>query len=365
MNKIIAGMLLCMLALMPFALGDNDTAQRGPPEHVLDRVSKTVDKDMAKQRVQAARERIKAAKDIRKDVLEKARARRAQVEQLRADLEKCRMVRTEECNEQRRGAQGKAIEHLKRASENVLDLLERTLQRVTDSDLSEERKQTLMDKIERSKEAVLAIQDTLDAFDETTSKGEIKQAARDLRHAWKDAHTTIKHHANIGAARKLGNVIEKSEKLQERLENAVAKLEEQGKDTSSIDIDALSEHLEAAREAYEIALQLREKATLAQGEQRAELVKQSNEQLRAAHAAIKEAHQQLREILRSLRDVDMDDMDETEDMEDADSEDMDEMDDADEEPDDMDSDDESEDMEDESDESEENNESNISSNTTD
>jgi len=308
-------MLLCLLAIMPFALGMDanesttapatDSVTRTDPSanklHAQPRVRAQKLTDMAKQRLKHARERIQNAKDLRVHVLDQARTRRAQIKQLRKDLDNCKNVRTEECAQKRQNAQKDAIAHLEKAAEDVLAILEKTKQRVTDSDLAEERKQSLLANTERSIEAVLAVQDTITGFDETTTKSEIKNAAKALRSAWKHGHTNIKAHANTAAARKIGTVIEKSEKLQERLETAVSDLKAQGKDTSAIDLETLDEHLNDARNAYDRAVQLREKAQMVEGERRAEIIKQSNEALREAHAAIKEAHKTLREILRAIR----------------------------------------------------------------
>ena len=67
---------------------------------------------------------------------------------------------------------------------------------------------------------------------------------------------------------KIGGVIVKSEKLQERLDNAVAKLSEEGKDTSDVEglVAEFGSLVDSAKEHYELAMDKHEEASATEGD---------------------------------------------------------------------------------------------------
>jgi len=239
-----------------------------------------------KEKAAKARERKDEAKTKHKE----AKARLAEKKE---QLKECKGSDTDECLVLRADAKKDAGEFLANIADNVLAMLERAQERVDKSKLSEEEKVSLKDQLELKMAEIASTKDSIDAFTENTTKEEVAEAAKTIREIWKDAKDLIKKSAGLTASDRLGGVIVKADHLKARLEKAISKLKDKGKDVSK------AEELKTsfdAKLAEAKALHDEAKALFNEGK-----VPEAAQKTQDAHAALKEAHSILKDIVKELK----------------------------------------------------------------
>lgn len=117
------------------------------------------------------------------------------------------------------GQSSQAHEHARtmmRTGVNYIDTwLERIELRTLNSDLDNETKLEILNKIDRYRNDT---REEMEKINNTTDMSQMKEAARDLNHQWKDIRLFIKGTGYQIAAGELENIIEKAENLEPRLE---------------------------------------------------------------------------------------------------------------------------------------------------
>ena len=102
---------------------------------------------------------------------------------------------------------------------------------------------------------------------------------------------------------KIGGVVVKSQKLQARLENAIAKLEETGEDTTELDqlMEQFRERVQNANTHYEQArTQHMEGGTDADVDN---AMQEANRQMQQSRNELKEAHSVLAQVMKQMRSM--------------------------------------------------------------
>ena len=203
------------------------------------------------------------------------------------------------------GDEEAAKEHAKKFLSHAADMTITTLEKVrlkaeTSESMSEDEVAETISKInekinelETSKKKVLA----------ATSKEEIKDAGKIIINAWKRAKHMIKLHAVKVVKSKVSTILAKSEKLERRLEHFLAKAEEKGVDTSSLDeqVDSFSETIDEARTKFKEAEAYLKEAKDAEDDSKKELLEEARSLTKEAYGLLKDAHKILAEIVKSVK----------------------------------------------------------------
>jgi hypothetical protein len=302
MTMLVLG--LFVLGMMPLAFAehsegeapgaDHDDAAEGADEGSdSDTGAVTSARDGARPPVAVRPAIRKAAANVRRaeDTLREAREKvlkaRQRVIKTREDFQNAR----ERVKDARSATPADKKEFLLSAADRILDHLTKLHERVEGSDL--ENKDGLLVELEAIIADVEAAKAKIEALGEGATREEIKAAVQELRESWKEAKDLLKRGAHRVVHKRIGLVVKQMEKLNDKLERIIAKMQEKGVDTSSVDslmtdfdarLDSAETHLGKAKELFD-----------------AGSVPESNAEVRLAHADLKEAHRIVKEILKKLR----------------------------------------------------------------
>jgi hypothetical protein len=259
-----------------------------------------------KERMENVREQVKEARAVRADIKPmraelrgKMRDHRLELDKIRSDLAGCKAKRDADCEQKRKDAKLGSKDILLKAAEDVLAMLDAAKARIAESAL--DVKDAATAKIDEQIAAIGEAKTKVEALTETSTKEEIKDAAKNLRKVLQDAKHALRFGAHKVIFHRLGGVIAAADKLEDRIENALKKLEAKGVDVSSVDIAAFEAKLDEAEKFHSEAKKSFEAAMTAASGEKDELMKKAHESLRKAHAAIKEAHKLLRDLLHNLK----------------------------------------------------------------
>lgn len=253
-------------------------------------------REIAKEKVQNAERRYKEAKDRYKDAREKYQDARERWNANKDRVQACKEDDSEECVAARAEARSSAIDQLDRALDAVINQIEKLKSRVEGADsLSEEQAAEMLSSLDTKLAEAQALKEKVAALGDDASKDEISALATETRALLKSLDRGVKKTAGKTVNAKIGNIILRSKQMATRLDHALVKLAEQGKDTSGVEglVDEFHTSLADAETSYESA---REKFA-------ADDVKGAHKDVRAAHAKLKEAHTTLKEIVKSIRDL--------------------------------------------------------------
>lgn len=300
MKKIIALLTLLMVALAPIVAADEAGTNADTSE------GKTL-----REKAQLVRAEVKDARAVKADIrpmrLElraDLKAHREELELTRKSLADCKGQRTEDCDKKRTEGKVKAKRVLMAAADEVTEMLNSAKARVEQSDLS--NKAEIAAEIDAQITNIASAKAKVEALTETSTREEILAASKELRQAIAEAKKVLRVGAHNLVNKRLSAVIQLSDNLDDRLEKVIAKLQEKGVDTSSVDLASFDAKVEEAEKFHAAAKASFEAALSAKGEEKETLMKQAHEQLRQAHAAIKEAHKMLREIVAQLKKLNAD-----------------------------------------------------------
>jgi hypothetical protein len=266
-------------------------------------------REIAKQKLMTAVSKYNQALERLKQAKEKYNEHKDKFDEARNRLKECESSDSAECEQLRKETRQHAKEVVVKSGEALIEHLKKLLAKVESAeDMDEDRAE---DIIEDLNEAIAELEAAVKQAEAAETKEEIKEAAKTIRDIWKRVQWRERIHAAWLVHAKVWNIIKRSEHLEDRLDDALEKLEEQGYDTSGVEdkIDEFSQKIGDARDKYEGARELISQAndlrvknaTDEEKEQAKELVEQARELLREAHALVKEAHTLLTEILREIR----------------------------------------------------------------
>jgi len=314
MKKLISlfVMAIYIISLVPaaFAIEDsnttvqsNDTTVQGTDDSsntpkVNARIKPMkVQRATFKERYQETRERFQKNKKLLRERLTKARERKKvavqhhkeakqNIQERRARLAACKDQDTEECKNLRKDTRKETKRYLLNIAEHVLSMIDKTEERVKNSNLDETQKSELLADLEAKAEEIASAMETIEGLTEDSSKEEFIEAARTIKEAWKELRHIIKKGIGMAANGKIHAISERLGNLKRKLHQIMDRLEDAGKDTSKAKpfLETFDEKLEEAKDARDRARSLYQEGKI---EEAVKATKEANNALREAHKALK------------------------------------------------------------------------------
>jgi hypothetical protein len=256
---------------------------------------------VAKANIANAKEQFELAKQQYATAREQYADAKQSIEDNRERLKECKEEATGDCKLVVKKVKKDVKNFLLGAADRILAALEKVQSRVETSSMTDEKKVEILADLEERVAAVEIAKESINALTETSTKDEIKEAAAELRDAWKGAKAELKTGVGKLANEKIHGVIVKSEQLRTKLEKTIAKLEEKGYDVSGLEElkASFDAKLADAKASYDAAVAKYKEATTP-GEVD-ELMKAANAEMKAAQESLKEAHQILKEIVDEIK----------------------------------------------------------------
>jgi len=182
---------------------------------------------------------------------------------------------------------------LLRATDGMMRYLEMLEKRVEVSKLGEEEKAEIKAEIEQDAAWLKGKQD---AIKSATTKEELAAIAKEVKEYWNSIRGKTKSIAGQLLSSHTETMISKAENVSAKVEDAIEKLKEQGKDTSKLEgwLTDFNEKITLAKEANEKA---KEKFKEIKD------IKDAEKLFREGHEFVKEANKYLREAYSILRDI--------------------------------------------------------------
>lgn len=274
----------------------------------------TTDDNPQKIKAQEMREQAKEVRMVKQDVrtmrldtIDAIKAERARIIALGDELRSCKGKNTEDCKQKRASGKTTVKQTLMNAADQVLKLLNDAKARIEASEIAS--KEEAMSKIDVQIASVEAAKAKVEALTEESTREDYNAATKELRNTINEARKDLRTSTHSLVSRRMGLAIGMAEQLEKRLDNTLAKLAEKGIDTSSVDIEAFKAKVGEAKNLHAQAIALFEQSKTAEGNARADIVKQANEKLREAHAALKESHKILKDIVSQLKGANKGSMD--------------------------------------------------------
>jgi chromosome segregation ATPase len=215
---------------------------------------------------------------------------------------RCREDESEKCTQVRKTVKVESKEFLIKSSERVLTILENLKEKIESSkNLEEEIKQERLEEIKQSISEVTESKEIIENLNNESTLEEIKEASQTLNNAWKTSQKTAKVGVGRLANAKIGGIIIKSEKLDERLNKIVGEMEKNGQDTEEVKslIEDFNEKVGFAKENHEKA---RKKYSEANSPNKVDnVMNEAHEFMKISHNHLKESHKLLKDIVREAR----------------------------------------------------------------
>ncbi len=203
---------------------------------------------------------------------------------------------------------------------SVADLILNNLEKIRtkaeeNDDLTDEELQEILNNIDKQ---ITMIEEAKEAVMAAETKEEVKEAGSLIIRNWNKIKEQVRFHTGILIKSKVFDVVRRSEFLENKLERALAQLEDQGYDISEADsmMDEFSGYIDEAKEYYELAKKKFDeaKAMLDSDEfNRSEvqdLVKEGEDLLKQGHESLKDAHESSKDIIQAIRQTGSDEIEE-------------------------------------------------------
>ncbi|HLC65640.1 MAG TPA: hypothetical protein VJI46_05975 [Candidatus Nanoarchaeia archaeon] len=246
--------------------------------------------EAAEEAYEKAKERFEKAKDVYKEKKDKFLDARKKVKE-------CEGVDTEECKKLNEEILQHAKEFLTNAADKAIEHLNKILEKVKSAEgVSEEDANAIIADLEN---AISQLEDAKAKVAAAATKEEIEEAAKTIRDIWKKAQ----HRAVLNAARvvhsRLGEIIQRSVHLEEKLQCSISSVPE-GADTTKLDsmTAEFSAHIATAKEKYDQAKELFQSARESEDKSSEG---QAKALLKDAHDELKKAHSLLKDIVAEIK----------------------------------------------------------------
>lgn len=235
----------------------------------------------AKEKFGRAKLRLHAAKELRKN---------------------CEDATSEECAAAKLELKEAAKDHFIKQADIIIDHLQKIKSRAeTSESISEERASTIINWADNKIAAFEAIKKELNAAE---TKEEILEAAKKLRREWKDTKLDARAYIGRIVNARIGGIIVKSKFLEAKLERALERMEENGKDISQVEplVEDFNAKIAEAQASYEEAMKYFELAReSSSNEERVEYINSANAEIKEAKKALIDATRILKEIVKEVR----------------------------------------------------------------
>ncbi|MBN2459891.1 hypothetical protein JXB28_06425 [Candidatus Woesearchaeota archaeon] len=253
---------------------------------------------------------------------------------LKEHLEQCEEDGGDNCTEIEEQLLEKGKEDLIALADRLIQHLEKIKSKVEAAENLDEADAEAM--IENIDEYISQLEDAKDDVDAADTKEELKEAAQAISDLWNDMEYYAKRYAERVIHAYTRGVFVRSELLEGKLEDMLARLEEKGISTSELEdlLDDFSEHIDEARdkikESSDLFNEAKELRATGDYEEAKEKLEQAKELNREAHDALKEAHKILMELVREINEsgesCDLDEIDEDDEVEMVECDDSDDID---------------------------------------
>ncbi|MBI4148076.1 hypothetical protein HY490_02185 [Candidatus Woesearchaeota archaeon] len=321
MKKTIVSVMAVLLLALPLALAhahemsaEQDSAE--PAETTKD-TEKTTKEAKPLTKAQEEREKLKErkqnlvaqAKAAREGLKESVKAFREShkefadakfnVHEKRTAAQQCKDKVKPECVQARKDVKLATKDLLKQSSTEALTVLNSVKEKVSASNMPDDKKAETLAKIDARIAAITAAQQNADGLSEESKPADFKDAAKAVRNAWKDTKHDLKKavvHANQA---RLGNIAERLQQAQDKLTKAVEKLSGEGKD-----VGAVQQNLDAVKAKLDEVKKLNDELTAIVASDLAtqDKMKQATDKMRDANAALKDAHKLIKDVIAGLRE---------------------------------------------------------------
>lgn len=276
-------------------------------------------RDIAEQKMANARAKFNEAEDKFVKVLSEHKEAREKAAKLKDVLKECETSDTEECKQKLRDHKDEAKRFLLNAADAIIAQLEKIKARVQASeDLSDEEVNELLGRLDAQISEVRDARATIENLTPESSRTDIKEAAKKIRVAWGKIKHDVEKDAEHLIDSRIGGIVVRSKHLETKLGRILAKMAEEGKDTSAVEslvadfnaaLDEAKQHYEDALAKYKEFKDNKDESTL----------KQAQDLRNQAHESLKKAHETLKKIFKTLkaqgkeRELEADDENEVED----------------------------------------------------
>ncbi|MDP2909046.1 MAG: hypothetical protein Q8N77_04550 [Nanoarchaeota archaeon] len=259
-------------------------------------------RELNTERIKEAVKNYGLAKQDFEKVRERAKEINTEFLKAKQDFKRC----TENCEEKEAKVLEQAKSFLTNTADSIIKHLEKIRNRVESSeDLTEEEATEIITKIDAQ---IKELEDAKAKAEAATTKDELKEATKTIRDDWKK----IRNHADwyVGklALAKHGGVIVKLKHLELRLQKVLERMEENGKDTSTIQplVDEFNTHVEEAKKNFELAtakfLEFRNLPE-PKGEAGNKLIQEAQGYMKKSKEHLGLAQQKLKEIVKAVKEA--------------------------------------------------------------
>lgn len=257
---------------------------------------------------ETVRERVTAFKEARlerrQNMLEAKEAfaeSRGRMNEAREDVLNCKGDKSAECDDVRKGAKLQSQETLMAAADQVIAALNAIKAKIeANTGLTDDEKEEAIADIDEQIAEVQAASDVVVGLTEDSEAKAVLDAAKTIREAWKGARPVVHARASMLAYGELKAVTDAVERMSSRVDDQIARFEEQGVDVSAIEdlkedfdesVAEAKDHLQKAKDAY----------TGMTADDVDGKLKTVRDEMNAARESLKEAHGTLKEIVKQLR----------------------------------------------------------------
>lgn len=293
-NKILA---ITVMALFLFSLVPAVFAQQ---ERVDKRTDVMEERRSEAGNVLGEEVRVQEREEKRPLKASETQERKAEREQLREQLKTCKSgEESEDCDVARKNMKGDIKQRLLDHADKIADLINDLKTKVEKLDPADQ--EAILTELDTKLVELDAVKVKIDALTEDSSKQDVKDVTKELKDIWTDARKSIRLQATRMLAVGFERVLFKAEKLGERLDNTLARLSEQGFDTS-VAADKLGEfdkYISESRAAYDEANVLLQEYRADPSKEGA--VKAIQEKMKVAREKLQEAQHSLREIVKEVK----------------------------------------------------------------
>ncbi len=258
-------------------------------------------REIAKQRMENAHAKFKEAEERFLKVVAEHKEAREKAAKLKDVLKECEASETEECKQKLRDHKDEAKSFLLNAADAIIAQLEKIKARVQASeDLSEEEVNELLSRLDAQISEVRDARATIENLTAESSREDIKEAAKSIRVAWgkikHDVEKDVEHLVNS----RIGGIVVRSKHLETKLNRILAKMAEEGKDTSVVEslVADFNAALDEAKGHHEAALAKFNEFRTNEDES---ALKEAQDLRKQAHESLKKAHETLKQIFKALK----------------------------------------------------------------
>ncbi|MBN1157664.1 hypothetical protein JXA85_08655 [Candidatus Woesearchaeota archaeon] len=258
-------------------------------------------RQIAKDKLEKAKERFDAAKEKFKQATEKYQEIKQQFQEAKEKISGCSENETDGCRKLNEDLIVKSKEHLANTIDRLTSYLEKLKEKINSAEnVLEDEAAAAVAKIDAGLTNLNELKTKLES---AQTKDEIVSIAKEVRTVWNRIKNRAKLYSSKLIYNHVGEIIQRSQNLENRLSCLLEKMNEQGIEVSELDttMTAFSSALEQAKAKYDEATTLLKTAKETDGNF-GNVSQQANELLKEAQAKLKEAHDLLKDIVSDIKD---------------------------------------------------------------